>query len=126
MGNAARLFPVWKGNGRPVLDMRRTLEGIAWRFRTDAPWRDPERFGNWNSIYGRFSDWSKDGTWSRVLATVQGASHRSGDLDWTVSVDSTINRAHQHATNMSRQSLNEVPGHTGGSVELHESRQVRR
>src|SRR5665647_2366219 len=33
-------FPVWKGNGRPSLDMRRTLEGIAWRFRTVAPWRD--------------------------------------------------------------------------------------
>ena len=30
----APLFPVWKGNGRPILDMRRTLEGIAWRFRT--------------------------------------------------------------------------------------------
>ena len=25
-----------------------------------------------------------------------------GDLDWNVSVDSTINRAHQHATTLSR------------------------
>jgi len=108
------LFPVWKGNGRPILDMRRTLEGIAWRFRTGAPWRDiPERFGNWNSIYGRFSDWSKDGTWSRVLATVQGASHRTGDLDWTVSVDSTITRVHQHGASL--------PRDTGGLVELQES-----
>src|SRR5450759_5291673 len=76
------LFPVWKDNGRPILDMRRTLEGIARRFRTGAPWRDiPERFGNWNSIYGRFSDWSKDGTWSRVLATVQGPA--TGPGTWT-------------------------------------------
>ena len=109
----APLFPVWKGNGRPILDMRRTLEGIAWRFRTGAPWRDiPERFGNWNSIYGRFSEWSKDGTWSRVLATVQGASHRSGDLDWTVSVDSTITRVHQHGATLARA--------TGGPTELQE------
>ena|SRR5450631_111854 len=69
------LLPVWKGNGRPILHMRRTVEGVAWRFRTGATWRDvPERFGNWNSIYGRFSAWSKDGTWSRVLATVQAKS----------------------------------------------------
>ena len=62
----------------------------------------PERFGNWNSIYGRFSEWSKDGTWLRVLATVQGASHRAGDLDWTVSVDSTITRVHQHGASLPR------------------------
>ncbi|HCB59810.1 MAG TPA: IS5/IS1182 family transposase, partial [Arthrobacter bacterium] len=26
-------FPVWKWNGRPIMDMRRTVEGIVWRFR---------------------------------------------------------------------------------------------
>jgi len=110
----APLFPMWKGVGRPILDMRGTLEGIAWRFRTGAPWRDiPERFGNWNSIYCRFSDWSKDGTWSTVLATVQGASHRSGELDWTVSVDSTITRVHQHGATL--------PRDTGGPTELQDS-----
>jgi transposase len=97
------LFPVWKGNGRPILDMRRTLEGIARRFRTGAPWRDiPERFGNWNSVYSRFSDWSKDGNRSRVLTTVRAASHRSGDLDWAVSVDSTIIGVHQHGATLAR------------------------
>jgi transposase len=36
--------PDWPGG--PPMDMRRTVEGIAWRFRTGAPWRDiPERFG---------------------------------------------------------------------------------
>src|SRR5436190_17282564 len=58
------LFPKPKGRGRPMMDMRLTVEGIAWRFRTGAPWRDvPERFGHWNSIYQRFSTWSADGTW---------------------------------------------------------------
>ena len=51
-----------------------TVEGIAWRFRTSAPWRDvPERFGHWNSIFQRFADWAADGTWARVLVS-----------DWTV------------------------------------------
>src|SRR5215213_7157713 len=76
------LFPRAKATGRPMMNMRSTVEGIAWRFRTGAPWRDvPERFGHWNSIYQRFSDWSADGTWSRVLATVQGCcgiSRRAG------------------------------------------------
>lgn len=34
-------------------------------------------------------------------------------IDWAVLVDSTINRAHQHATNFARA--------TGGWGELHES-----
>jgi transposase len=107
-------FPTWKGVGRPIMDMRRTVEGIAWRFRTGSPWRDvPERFGNWNSIYGWFSDWCRDGTWHRVLAAVQSTSQRAGDLEWTVSVDSTITRVHQHGASL--------PRDTGGRVELQES-----
>jgi transposase len=95
--------PRWKGVGRAIMDMRRTVEGIAWRFRTGSPWRDvPERFGNWNSIYGWFADWCKDGTWARVLAAVQGDAQRAGDLNWTVSVDSTITRVHQHGATLPR------------------------
>lgn len=97
------------------MNMRSTVEGIAWRFRTGAPWRDvPERFGHWNSIYQRFSDWSADGTWSRVLATVQGAAASRGELEWTVSVDSTITRVHQHGATLTRD--------TGGGMELQEAR----
>lgn len=108
-------FPVWKGNGRPIMDMRRTVEGIVWRFRTGAPWRDvPERFGNWNSVYGRFADWSRDGTWAGVLAAVQAAGQRAGDVDWTVSVDATITRVHQHGATL--------PRVTGGPAELQETR----
>lgn len=81
-------FPVWKGNGRPIINMRRTVDGIVWRFRTGAPWRDvPERFGNWNSIYGPFADWSRDGTGPvflppcRQLASVPTMS--IGPCRWT-------------------------------------------
>jgi transposase len=110
----APLFPAPKGRGRPPMDMRSTVEGIAWRFRTGAPWREvPERFGHWNSIYQRFSGWSGDGTWARLLATVQRVAAARGELAWTVSVDSTITRVHQHGASLSRD--------TGGWVELHES-----
>jgi len=109
------LFSRSKGRGRPMMDMRSTVEGIAWRFRTGAPWRDvPERFGHWNSIYQRFSGWSADGTWARVLARVQSCSAAAGEIDWTVSVDSTITRVHQHGATL--------PRDTGGRIELQESR----
>ena len=36
----APLFPAPKATGRPPMDVRTTVEGIAWRFRTGAPWRD--------------------------------------------------------------------------------------
>jgi len=115
----APLFPAPKGRGRPPMDMRKTVEGIAWRFRTGAPWRDiPERFGQWNSIYQRLSGWSRDGTWDKLLATVQGASSAKAEVEWTVSVDSTITRVHQHGATLSRD--------TGGWVELHDSLSSRR
>ena len=34
---------------------RNIINGILWRLRTGAPWRDvPEKYGNLNSIYRRF------------------------------------------------------------------------
>jgi transposase len=114
----APFFPTRKPVGRPILDMRQVVEAIAWRFRTGSPWRDvPERFGNWNSIYSYFSDWCKDGTWEQVLAAVQTGAQRAGDLEWTVAIDSTIMRVHQHGASLSRGPSRD----TGGLVELQDS-----
>ena len=38
-----------------------------------------------------------DGTWERILAAVLAAADEGDDIGWTVSVDSTVCRAHQHA-----------------------------
>ncbi|WP_230990185.1 hypothetical protein [Rhodococcus oxybenzonivorans] len=48
-----------------------------------------------------------------MLERLLTAADASGMIDWAVSVDSTIARAHQHATNVTR--------HTGDWIELHES-----
>ena len=35
-------------------DHRKILNGILWRLRTGAPWRDiPERYGPWSTCYDR-------------------------------------------------------------------------
>ncbi|MFE9694481.1 transposase [Micromonospora sp. NPDC005806] len=60
-------------------------------------WRDvPARYGSWQSIYTRFRRWALDGTFTRMLGGVQADADGTGDIDWLVSVDSTIVRAHQH------------------------------
>ncbi|MFF4369454.1 transposase [Streptomyces sp. NPDC001594] len=41
--------------GRPPLGRRRLIDGIRWRVRTGAPWRDlPSEYGPWQTVYGPF------------------------------------------------------------------------
>jgi transposase len=100
--------------GRPFRDDRRVAEGIIWRYRVETPWRDVSRsFGPWQILWKRHRRYSGDGTWDRIHAELLADADAAGGVDWAVSVDSTISRAHQHVTNL--------PRDTGGSVELHES-----
>lgn len=80
------------------MDDRMVLNGIVWKFRTGTAWRDvPERYGSWATLHTRFRRWAKDGTFERMLRAAQARADAAGDIDWLVSVDSTIVRAHQHA-----------------------------
>jgi len=79
-------------------DHRQVLNGILWKLRTGAPWRDlPARYGPWRTVYARFVRWQRDGTWDRFLAHVQSTSETMGEVVWEVSIDSSVVRAHQHA-----------------------------
>ncbi|MGM0351792.1 IS5 family transposase [Streptomyces sp. Adlamb9] len=79
-------------------DHRQVIDGILHRVRTGVQWRDlPERFGPWKTVYERHRQWSADGTWERLLQQVQAEADAAGELEWDISVDSTIVRAHQHA-----------------------------
>jgi len=96
--------------GRPWNDHRRTLEGIAWRFRTGSPWRDlPSEFGPWQSVWERHKRWSVDGTYTAMFAAVrETAGVEDEELLKLISVDSTSVRAHQHAAGAP------AAGRTGG------------
>lgn len=99
--------------GRAFRNNRLVVEGIAYRYRAGVAWRDlPADFGPWQTVWKRHRRYAGDGTWDRVLAALLSAADARGGVDGQVSVDSTINRAHQHGTNLARS--------TGGSVELHE------
>lgn len=89
--------------GRPFRDHRQVIEGIVYRLRTGVAWRDlPAGFGPWQTVWKRHKRFSTDGTWDKIHARLLAEADAAGELDWAVSVDSTINRAHQHATSMSR------------------------
>ena len=75
-------------------DNRRFVEAVLWLVRTGVPWRDlPEEFGPWNSVFRRFSRWSRKGVWWRIFAAMSD----DPDFEYLI-VDSTIVRAHQHAS----------------------------
>lgn len=66
--------------------------------RTRAPWRDlPTEYGPWQTVYGLFRHWQRDGTWPVLLTGLQARADAAGLITWEINVDSTICRAHQHA-----------------------------
>ncbi len=100
----APLLPENGGRGAQWQDHRKVVNGILWKLRTGAPWRDlPARYGPWQTCYDRFVRWRRDGTWERLLSQAQTKSDAVGEVEWLVSVDSTVSRAHQHAAGARRE-----------------------
>lgn len=93
------LPPEWPATGRPNVDHRRIINGILWRERTGAPWRDrPARYGPWSTVSSRFWRWRVAGSWDRLFATIQQDEDAAGHVDWQIHfVDGTTIRAHPHA-----------------------------
>ena len=102
----ARLRPLLPPNGQrggQWRDHRQVINGILWRLRVGAPWRDvPRRYGPWQTVYDRFVRWRRDGTWDRLLALAQSAADAVGEIAWTICIDGTVVRAHQHAAGARR------------------------
>ncbi|GAB2721078.1 hypothetical protein GCM10027038_19490 [Arthrobacter bambusae] len=85
-----------------------------YRYRCGIAWPDlPAEFGPWQTVWKRHRRFASDGTWDRIHGKLLAEADAAGQIDWTVSVDSTINRAHQHGTNL--------PRTTGGTSELQET-----
>ena len=96
-GQWARVAPHIIGDqrtrGTSGRDNRMFVEAVLWIVRTGSPWRDlPEVFGEWNSVFRRFSRWSRKGIWWRIFKAMSD----DPDFEYLI-IDSTIVRAHQHA-----------------------------
>lgn len=89
------LLPAERGRkSRPALDNRLIVNGILWRIRTGAPWRDlSEKYGEWMTVYQRFRRWSAAGVWEVAATTLAQAMADNSRH----SVDSTTVRGHVSA-----------------------------
>ncbi len=72
-------------------------------------------------MWKRHARFSRDGTWDAILLRLLTEANAAGQIDWAVSVDSTISRVHQHAALLRREVVVSLPSHTGGPIELQES-----
>jgi transposase len=79
-------------------DNRMFVEAVLRIVRTGSPWRDlPDVLGAWNSMFRRFSRRSRKGVWWRIFEALSA----DPDFEYLI-VDSTIIRAHQHASGAER------------------------
>jgi hypothetical protein len=65
-----------------------------------SPVGSGERLRHWKTVYNRQRRWSADGTWANVLDELRRDCDHSAQAgpaaEWSVGVDSTVLRAHQH------------------------------
>ncbi len=123
------LLPSSRGRvGRNFRNTRRVVEGMIYRYRTGIAWRDlPAEFGPWQTVWKRHARFTRDGIWDAVLTELLAQADAAGELDWAVSVDSTIVRAHQHSATAKRtgeddlENTARLPARTRGPGELQES-----
>ena len=94
-------LPVGEYGPYPV-KLRDRFEGVIWRFRSGAQWREmPGEFGPWPTVYGRFRVWRDAGVFAALLEGLIAEAARRGKTDLSlVSVDSTTARAHHDAAGM--------------------------
>lgn len=59
-----RLLPKPCRLGRPRVDRREIIDAVLYWNRTGCQWRYlPKDFPHWNTVYGVYRRWVKDGTW---------------------------------------------------------------
>ena len=97
------LFPP-QGRGGKWADHRAMINGVMWRLRTGAPWRDlPERYGPWQTVYHRFNAMRRGGLLDKLLGRLQARLNAAGLIEadlWCI--DGTVIRAGRAAAGAAR------------------------
>jgi transposase len=105
--------------GRPPLDDRLILDGILWKFSTNAPWYDmPATYPSHQTCYRRYLLWQRTGAFPRVLSTLyQDLRHRGG-LDFVQALREGYIRF-EHREHRDHRERIEPYRHRPGGWEIH-------
>ena len=96
--------------GRPPRALDLVIEALFYRLRNAGPWRDlPAEFGPWETIFGYFRKWAREGLWARLLKAVTTKLKSRVRL-----VDGTHMVAHQCAANPAGGAASQAMGKTRG------------
>ncbi|WP_051163751.1 hypothetical protein [Nocardia brevicatena] len=81
----------------------------------------PPQYGSWQAVYSLFRRRQRAGAWVFVLKMLQAFADVGGDIDWQVSVNSTIMRAPRHVARARRDPATqaEPPGGTSAEPTVH-------
>jgi putative transposase len=72
------LLPPPKPRGRPPLDLREVIDAICYVLKGGIQWRMmPSDCPKWQSVYGYFRRWRRDGTWRRIHDRLRAAARRA-------------------------------------------------
>jgi|SRR5215469_14795612 len=93
---------------KAVIDNYVFLSAIFYALENGCKWRAlPKEFGNWHTIYVRFSRWSKNGCLQRIFEALQ----REGIISVEVKLaclDSTHIKVHPDASGALKKAVNNV------------------
>jgi transposase len=97
--------------GHPFNAPRPAVNGILWVLHTGAPWRDlPERYGPWATVFGRFNEWRKDGTWNRIVTALLDELDDQGQIDHDLwCIDGSVVRASRSAAGAEKKTERSEP-----------------
>jgi transposase len=99
-------LPEEKSTGRPGMDVRLFWDALIFVVREGCSWRSiPEKYGKWNSIYKKFRLWVSQGVFQKIYMRLIGLYDETAEdivliekIYYAISIDSTSNKVHQHAT----------------------------
>ena len=74
------------------------LNALLYMIENGCKWRAmPKKFGNWHTIYMKFSRWAKNGTIQRIFEELQ-KGNIVNDKNYVLCLDSTSIKVHPDAT----------------------------
>ena len=101
---------IWKGRP-PKISHYQVFCAILYILRTGVPWHDlPRCFGNWHSIYTRFSRGGEKGIWWKILIKLQQQKRIKMNV---VLCDSSSFKFHRHGGGLKKGSNQKVEVYQG-------------